>query len=108
MIAYGARMHFIQSQTHNGTHAEGSYKHAEEGPDMAGMPLASFLGEAVVGDFSAKAPGEPIEPDDLGRAGVRRGDIVLPLKMTRVTATWTRAGGPQDNSAGHDPHAPGR
>ena len=70
-------MHFIQSQTHNGTHAEGTYKYAEEGPDMAGMPLASYLGEAVVCDFSAKAPGEAIEPDDLRRAGVRRGDIVL-------------------------------
>ncbi len=76
-IAYGARMHFIQSQTHNGTHAEGTYKYAEEGPDMAGMPLAAYLGEAVVCDFSAKGAGEAIEPDDLIRAGVRRGDIVL-------------------------------
>lgn len=75
--AYGARMHFIQSQTHNGTHAEGTYKYAEEGPDMAGMPVASYLGEAVVGDFSAKGVGEAIEPADLIRAGVRAGDIVL-------------------------------
>ena len=53
-MAYGARMHFIQSQTHNGTHCEGAYKYLDEGPDMAGMPLASYIGEAVVCDFSHK------------------------------------------------------
>ncbi len=76
-IAYEARMHFIQSQTHNGTHAEGAYKYADEGPDMAGMPVASYLGEALVCDFSDKGPGEAIEPADLVDAGVRAGDIVL-------------------------------
>ena len=53
-MAYGARMHFIQSQTHNGTHCEGAYKYLDEGPDMAGMPLASYIGEAVVCDLSHK------------------------------------------------------
>jgi len=76
-IAYEARMHFIQSQTHNGTHAEGPYKYAEEGPDMAEMPVASYLGEALVCDFSDKGAGEAIEPGDLSHAGVRAGDIAL-------------------------------
>ena len=68
-MAYGARMHFIQSQTHNGTHAEGAYKYLDEGPDMAGMPLEAFLGEAVVCDFSGKKSGEVVEPEDVD-AGV--------------------------------------
>ena len=76
-IAYGARMHFIQGQTHCGTHVEGRYKYAEEGPDMAGMPLESYIGEAVVCDFSDKKPGETITPGDFHRAGVKSGDIVL-------------------------------
>ena len=76
-MAYGARMHFIQSQPHNGTHAEGAYKYLDEGPDMAGMPLEAFLGAAVVCDFSGKGPGEVVEPGDFEAAGVRAGDIVL-------------------------------
>ena len=70
-MAYGARMHFIQSQTHNGTHCEGAYKYLDEGPDMAGMPLASYIGEAVVCDFSHKGPGEGISADEFRRAGVK-------------------------------------
>ena len=76
-MAYGARMHFIQSQTHNGTHCEGAYKYLDEGPDMAGMSLASYIGEAVVCDFSHKGSGEGIRADEFRRAGVQSGDIVL-------------------------------
>jgi len=76
-IAYGARMHFIQGQTHAGTHAEGSYKYAEDGADLAHMPLQSYLGEAVCCDFTAKKPGEAVSTDDFRAAGVRSGDIVL-------------------------------
>lgn len=101
-IAYGARMHFIQSQTHNGTHVEGTYKYEEKGPDMAGMPLASYLGEAAVCDFSDRADGEAIEADDLRRAGVRQGDIVLlrgsaaaaqPPHLTLAAVDWLIATG---------------
>ena len=76
-MAYGARMHFIQSQTHNGTHCEGAYKYLDEGPDMAGMPLASYIGEAVVCDLSHKGLGEGVRADEFRRAGVKSGDIVL-------------------------------
>ena len=44
---------------------------------MAEMPVASYLGEALVCDFSDKGAGEAIEPGDLSHAGVRAGDIVL-------------------------------
>ena len=76
-IAYGARMHFIQSQTHNGTHAESPYKHSDTGADIAQMPLESYMGEAVVCNFSHKKAGEPITVDDVRSCGVRSGDIVL-------------------------------
>ena len=75
-IAYGARMHFIQSQTHNGTHVEAPYKVLDDGADIASMPLESYMGEAVVCDFDDR-PGGPITPADLQQAGVRPGDIVL-------------------------------
>ena len=59
-IAFNARMHFIQSQTHNGTHVEAPYKYSDEGADIASMPVESYLGEAVVCDFAHKGgrPGD--------------------------------------------------
>lgn len=75
--AYGARMHFIQGQTHTGTHVECPYKYDEEGPDFADMPLTTFMGEAVACDFSAKGGGEAITVQDFRRCNVQPDDIVL-------------------------------
>ena len=75
--AYGARMHFIQGQTHTGTHAEANYKYADTGTDLGAMPLASYLGEAAACNLSHKQAEEPVVPEDLRTAGVKRGDIVL-------------------------------
>ena len=76
-IAFGARMHFIQGQTHTGTHVECPYKYSESGPDFVDMPLTSFMGEAVACDFTCKKAGEAITIEDFRQAGVRTGDIVL-------------------------------
>jgi len=76
-IAYGARMHFIQGQTHSGTHAECPYKYSNSGPDFVDMPLTSYMGEAVSCDFSYKRAGEAITIQDFQRFGVKAGDIVL-------------------------------
>jgi kynurenine formamidase len=76
-IAYGARMHFLQGQTHSGTHVEGAYKYAEDGADMASMPLDLYLGEAVACDFTHKKAGESIASEDFRQAGVKANDIVL-------------------------------
>ena len=76
-IAYEARMHFIQGQTHTGTHAEAPYKYSETAADMASMPVEQFLGEAAACNFTHKKPGEAVTPDDFQRAGVKSGDIVL-------------------------------
>ncbi len=76
-IAYGARMHFIQGQTHSGTHVEAPYKYSESGADLGSLPISSYMGEAVVCNFSNKKPGEAISAEDLRQAGVKSGDIVL-------------------------------
>src|SRR5579862_7974331 len=70
-VAYGARMHFIQGQTHLGTHVESAYKYAEDGLDSASMPLDLYLGEATVCNFSTKKAGQEITPDDLTLAGIK-------------------------------------
>ena len=77
MTAFNARMHHIQSETHNGTHVEAPYKYSDDGADIASMPIESYMGEAVLCDFAHKSDGEPVSPEDLREAGVKSGDIVL-------------------------------
>ncbi len=86
-MAYGARMHFIQGQTHSGTHVEATYKYAEDGPDAGAMPVASYLGEAVACNFTHKKAGEAINTDDFRQAGVRSGDIVLTWGSAETVAS---------------------
>jgi kynurenine formamidase len=76
-IAYGARMHFIESETHNGTHVESPNKYSEAATDLGAMPVETYLGEAIVGDFSGKTAGAPITVADLRAVGIKQGDILL-------------------------------
>jgi kynurenine formamidase len=76
-IAYGARMHFIQTQTHVGTHAECPYKYSDDGPDFADLPATAYMGEAVACNLTHKGAGEAITSHDFRQAGVKAGDIVL-------------------------------
>ena len=76
-IAYEARMHFIQSQTHVGTHVEAPYKYSETGTDTGSMPIECYMGEAVACNFTQREAGTPITVDDLRPAGIKTGDIVL-------------------------------
>ncbi len=85
-MAYGARMHFIQGQTHSGTHVEATYKYAEDGADAGAMPVASYLGEAVACNFTYKKAGEAITPGDFRQVGVRSGDIVLAWGSSETVA----------------------
>ena len=75
--AFEARMHFIQGQTHAGTHVEAPYKYSETGADIGSMPVVCYIGEAAACNFEHKEAGAPITPDDLCSAGVKTGDIVL-------------------------------
>jgi kynurenine formamidase len=85
-VAYGARMHFVQGQTHSGTHVEATYKYAEDGADLGAMPVASYLGEAAACNFTHKKAGEAITADDFRRSGVRSGDVVLAWGSSETAA----------------------
>ena len=75
--AYGARMHFIQGQTHTGTHVEAPYKYSDTGTDIGSMPLECYIGQAAACNFEHKEAGSAITVDDFRSAGVRKGDVVL-------------------------------
>ncbi len=72
-------MNWVEAETHIGTHVELPAHFAQEGKSSSEMPLNSFLGEAVVLDFSGLKPkegkGQPILPSHLAK--VRKGDVVL-------------------------------
>ena len=72
-------MHWVETETHVGTHVE-LPAHLDEGAkSCAEMPIEAFFGEAVVLKFRFLKPedgqGQPIVPSHLGE--VKKGDIVL-------------------------------
>jgi len=75
----GMAMHWVDAESHIGTHVEGPNHHPRSKRCLADLPLETFIGEAIVLDFSDLRPiggkGRPITPSRL--AGVRKGDIVL-------------------------------
>ncbi len=74
-----ASMHWIDAESHIGTHVEGPSHFKEELQAVGEMPLETFMGEAVLLRFVEPRPvngvGQPIKPEHLER--VRGGDIVL-------------------------------
>lgn len=72
-------MHWVETETHIGTHVEGPSHHPKGSRCLADLPLETFMGEALVLDFSNLKPqgglGQPIKPKDLEK--VRKDDIVL-------------------------------
>ena len=74
-----ALMHWVETETHIGTHVE-LPAHLTDGAKSASeMPLESFIGEAIVLNFDFLKPiegkGQPIKPSHL--ENVRENDIVL-------------------------------
>jgi len=70
-------MHWVNTETHIGTHVEGPSHYAKEGREIGEMALETFIGEAALVRLSDKKPRDPVTPDDLVRAGVKQNDIVL-------------------------------
>ncbi|MFQ6075782.1 MAG: cyclase family protein [Candidatus Bathyarchaeia archaeon] len=72
-------MHWVDTETHIGTHVEGPSHYIEGGKAVSAIPIEGYMGEAIILKFADKGPrdGErqPITPEDL--TGVREGDIVL-------------------------------
>jgi len=68
----GTYMHFIEAESHIGTHVEGP-SHLRDGlKSIAELPIEKFMGEAVVLKFEANIP---IKPEHL--VDVKEDDIVL-------------------------------
>lgn len=70
-------MNWVETETHIGTHVEFPAHYVRGGKDGASLPIDIFLGEAVGVKLDYKKPGEPLTPEDLEKAGVKEGDIVL-------------------------------
>ena len=72
-------MHWVETETHIGTHVEMPAHYLEDGKSASEMPIETFIGEAVVLKFDFLKPkngkGLPIKAKHLSK--VRRGDIVL-------------------------------
>lgn len=72
-------MHWIDTETHIGTHVEGPSHFRDELRSVAGLAVEVYMGEAVVVRFDSLAPlsgrGQPILRSHLDR--VKRGDVVL-------------------------------
>ena len=81
----------IDITSHLGTHAECPYHHRDEWPDVAALPLTSFMGRAVYVSFDDAKPNSYISPDMLEKTcgkKVREGDIIIldfPFKLTPFT-----------------------
>ncbi|MEM2341236.1 MAG: cyclase family protein [Candidatus Bathyarchaeia archaeon] len=68
----GTYMHFIESESHIGTHVEGPSHLRDDLKSLIEIPLEKFIGEAVVLKFEAETL---IKPEHLNK--VRENDIVL-------------------------------
>jgi len=72
-------MHWVETETHIGTHVEMPSHYVEGGRSASEMPIELFMGEALVIKFvllkPEKGKGQPIEPSHLSI--VKEGDIVL-------------------------------
>jgi len=72
-------MHWVETETHIGTHVEMPAHYIENGKSASEMPIETFIGEAIVLKLDFLKPqngkGVPIEIEHLAK--IRKGDIVL-------------------------------
>jgi len=80
----------IDITSHLGTHAECPYHHNDNWPDVASLPLTTFMGRAVYVNFDGAEPNTYITPALLEHYGAKicEGDIVIldsPYKLKPFT-----------------------
>jgi arylformamidase len=66
--------------SHLGTHVECPYHHNDNWPDVAALPITSFMGRAIYVNLSDLKPNSHIQPTDMERACshvIRADDIVI-------------------------------
>jgi len=75
----GTFMHWIEAESHVGTHVEMPAHYLEGGKSASDMPLEKFIGEAILLKFENLKPidgkGQAIRPIHLRK--IKKGDIVL-------------------------------
>jgi kynurenine formamidase len=72
----GVNVSRLELGAHAGTHVDVPLHFLPDGADVATLPPAAFMGEAIVID-ARKAPGEEVTPDDIDGVDIRADDIVL-------------------------------
>ena len=70
-------MHFVELETHIGSHVECPTHIDDAAKDPSELSLETFMGEAVLVDLSGKEKGEVVTIEDLVKADVHEGDIVI-------------------------------
>lgn len=72
-------MHWVDTETHIGTHVEGPSHHPQGEKSVSELPIDTFMGEALVLNLTSLKPkdgmGSPITPSDIDK--VKKDDIVL-------------------------------
>lgn len=71
------KMTDIDTMSHIGTHIESPSHYIPSAKSVSDLPLETFIGEAICIDLSYLKPRSPIRVEDLEKAGVKEGDIVL-------------------------------
>ena len=81
-------MHWVETETHIGTHVELPAHYIQGGKSAGEMPVESFMGEAVVLSFDFLKPRDgkrqPIKVEHLSK--VREGDILL--MWSHLSGDW--------------------
>src|SRR5437764_10893153 len=70
----------VHMRLHAGSHVDAPEHNVRGGTQIHQLPLALFIGDAIVADLCDKMPGKPITEADLARtigARIQRGDRVL-------------------------------
>jgi arylformamidase len=70
----------VHMRLHAGSHVDAPEHNVRGGTQIHQLPLALFIGDAIIADLRDRMPGKPIAPSDLERAigsEMRRGDRVL-------------------------------
>ncbi|MCW3008237.1 MAG: cyclase [Solirubrobacterales bacterium] len=98
----GYRMSLLVMGNHSGTHLDAPSHFVQTGEGLDSVPLERCLGPAVVCDFSAKAPGEPITIADFERHADEIGSGARVL----VRTDWDERFGAEEYFADFPPLAP--
>ncbi len=89
----------VDIMTHLGTHCECPYHHFDDGKDVAGLPVTSFMGRALYYEFKELAPNSHITGKDLDKAfgdKIQKGDVIIIDSIYKLAPFTPDTNGPKD------------